>query len=904
MKVKRNSPTGRVMSGMARKHEAFNRRPANGRSRIWMAILFCLIGPGTFSAQAEDRLDIDSYKTTVAPYFQQYCIKCHGPKQQKASRRFDKLTFPIKDDDTLTDFQDALDLINLAEMPPEDAAQPRPAEQQAVTKWLTAAIQQYQSARSSTNGQTVLRRINRREYLNTVSDLFALNTQHFDPTAHFPADQTLHHLDNQGKQLVTSSFLLNQYLKSAQQVIAKALPLGKQPEPQQWTFTGGFDQAEFLGATLYRTQLEQRVAAYRKQHGVKATSMRDGQVRKLILASGKRDFPDHIRLYEHPRTERHFGSYGYISEFADGVPHDGFYEITLNAEARYRTSNYEGKKPDGDRHDDPITLAIVPGSVTESALNLPQRREPELARFELADDAAADYRARVWLDKGATPRFIYVNGFHRARKVLVDTGTKLLNAKGKRNPGGQDTIAHAIIHGEVPQIRIHKVSIRGPFYDQWPSRFQRGMLGGLRLGLASNRSEYQKRIRVYLRHVWRRPISNSDVQSILSVIKAREDNGVPAHQAYLDGLSAALCMPSFVYLSEPSPSEPSPTAYAEPISDHHLAARLSYFLWSSTPDKTLMQLADQGRLSNPAELNRQFERMLKDPKSDRFVRDFLDVWLNLAALGQAPPDTRQFPEFYTDHLQLAMKQETFAYMRHMLDENLSIDTFIDSDFTFVNNQMARFYGLDVRPGNEFQLTRFVGKQPRQNRGGLLGQPSVLTVTANGVDTSPITRGVWILENILGTSPSPPPPDIEPLEPDIRGAKTVRDQLEKHRSNATCAECHRKIDPLGFALENFDAIGRWRNKYRPRAKQKIDASGSLPGGKEFREFSQFKKLLLTQREKVARSLVRKLFSYSLGRDIEISDRPQIDTIISELRDDGWKLQDLVRRVVLSPTFRHP
>ena len=872
---------------------------STGRSKIWMAMAFCLIGPGTLDAQAEDRLNVSSYKATVAPYFQQYCIKCHGAKTQKASRRFDKLMFPIKDDDTLTDFQDALDLINLAEMPPEDATQPTPAEQQAVVKWLTAAIQQYQSARSSTNGQTVLRRINRREYLNTVSDLFDLNTQHCDPTSNFPADQTLHHLDNQGKQLVTSSFLVDQYLESAQQVISKALPLGKQPEPQRWTFTGGFDQAELIGATLYRTQLQQRVTAYRKQQGRKAASMRDGQVRKLILARGKRDFPDHIRLHEHPRTERHFGSYGYISEFADGVPHDGFYEITLSAEAMYRTSNYEGKKPDGDRDDEPITLAIVPGRVTESALNLPQRREPELARFELADDVAADYRARVWLDKGATPRFIYVNGLHRARKVLLDTGTKQLMAKGKRNPGGQDAIAHAICHGNVPQIRIHKVSIRGPFYDQWPNAFQSEMLVGLTFGLASNRSEYQKRISAYLRRVWRKPIADGDVQSILKVIKAREASGVPSQQAYLDGLSAALCMPSFVYLSEPAP-----TAYTEPISDHHLAARLSYFLWSSTPDKRLMQLADKGRLSNPAELNRQFERMLKDPKSDRFVRDFLEVWLNLAILGQAPPDTGQFPEFYIDHLQLAMKQETFAYMRHMLDKNLSIDKFIDSDFTFVNNQMARFYGLDVRPGNEFQLTRFVGNQPRQNRGGLLGQPSVLTVTANGVDTSPITRGVWILENILGTPPSPPPPDIEPLEPDIRGAKTVRDQLEKHRSNATCAECHRKIDPLGFALENFDAIGRWRNKYRPRAKQKIDASGSLPGGKEFREFSQFKKLLLTQREKVARSLVRKLFSYSLGRDIEISDRPQIDTIISELRDDGWKLQDLVRRVVLSPTFRHP
>lgn len=180
---------------------------------------------------------------------------------------------------------------------------------------------------------------------------------------------------------------------------------------------------------------------------------------------------------------------------------------------------------------------------------------------------------------------------------------------------------------------------------------------------------------------------------------------------------------------------------------------------------------------------------------------------------------------------------------------------------------------------------------------------MLTVSANGVDTSPIVRGVWILENILGTPPNPPPPDIEPLDPDIRGANIIRDLLEKHRTNATCAACHRKIDPLGFALENFDAIGQWRTKYRNKGGL-IDATGTLPGGKEFQTFPEFRALLLQQREKVARAITEKAFSYALGRGVEIADRPEIDSIIDDLKQNNWTFRFLIRRVVLSPAFQKP
>jgi len=523
-----------------------------------------------------------------------------------------------------------------------------------------------------------------------------------------------------------------------------------------------------------------------------------------------------------------------------------------------------------------------------------------LARFEMEDDVVKEYRARIWLDRGVTPRFNYVNGTHKARPGMIETGYIEMEKNGVERTSPQDAFGYGILHSSFPQIRIHSVSIRGPLYESWPSPIQNELLRGLQFDgeKADRQKAYRPRLRSFLRRAWRRPIENQDVDAILAVISSREAKGIDNGQAYRDGLAAALCMPSFLYLDESTSTD-------QELDDHAIASRLSYFLWSSMPDKTLMKLADDGKLSDPAELSRQVKRMLADSKSDRFVRDFLGAWLNLDALGSTPPDINAFKEYYIDNLGWAMKEETFHYTRNILDEDLPIDLFLDSDFSFVNSGLARFYGLDASPPErEFEKVTFAGKLPRQKRGGLLGQPSVLTVTANGVDTSPIVRGVWILENILGTPPNPPPPDVEPLDPDIRGAKTIRDQMEKHRADPTCAQCHRKIDPLGFALENFDAIGRWRTKYQSWRKEKIDASGTLPGGEKFKSFPAFKRLMLKQREKLARALTEKLLAYSLGRGVEISDRPEIDATIADLKKNGFKFRYLVERVVLSPSFQKP
>jgi len=263
-----------------------------------------------------------------------------------------------------------------------------------------------------------------------------------------------------------------------------------------------------------------------------------------------------------------------------------------------------------------------------------------------------------------------------------------------------------------------------------------------------------------------------------------------------------------------------------------------------------------------------------------------------------PPDRGQFRAYYHYDLDSAMREETRLFVRHLIAEDLSVLNCIDSDFTFVNRPLARFYGLPVPEGPGFERVSINDER----RGGLLGQASILTVSANGIDTSPVVRGVWVLENLLGDPPQPPPPDVEPLDPDIRGATTIREQLEKHRQVASCNDCHRSIDPMGFALENFDPIGGWRTRYG--RNRPIDASGVLSDGQQYQSVVEFRSLLLGRSEQFARALTGKLLAYAIGRHLTSSDRPHVDRIVRELSEHDDGMRELIFHVVTSEPFLQP
>ena len=821
------------------------------------------------SKEESDETRAEQFETAVKPFLQKYCVKCHGAKAQKGDRRFDQLTGAIPNDNALVDLQDILDLLNLGEMPPPKSLQPKNEERRKVVAWLTARIEQFHRERNPSGEGAALRRLNAREYRNTIRDLLHLNMAMFDPTAGFPRDQTAEHLDNVGDSLVTSSHLLAKYLKAADQAVEKALFPAKQPAVQKWEFRDGFRQQPEIDQ-VFRT------------------------VSKF----------EYMTLFDVVGADKHEGAYGPIHAFAKGVPHDGVYEIRLKAEAVNRQHPYDpaflGTDPS-----EPLRLGIVSGNHLVGALHKPQPIEPLLAELDLADEQKW-YTVRVWLDAGHTPRFTFRNGLMDVRNLwgrLLRKYPKLHPKPARRGIVGDRFTA--IKFGKLPQIRIHEIEIEGPIFDEWPTPGQKALLEKnaeaiLKAGEISH-DESRVRLTEFAAAAYRRPPTDSEIDRLMQVATARREAGRSSLQAFGDALKAALCSPGFLYLDQTATSPVNDVegkAARKKLSPWALASRLSYFLWSSMPDEQLRKLASNGELTKPEILRAQVERMLKDEKSAAFVDGFTGSWLTLRDLGSTPPDRGQFRSFYHYDLDHAMRRETHLFVRRLIDEDLSLRNFLDSDFTYVNKALARHYGLKPPSGNGFELVSL----PDGRRGGLPGQASVLTVTANGIDTSPVVRGVWLLENILGTPPSPPPPDVEPLDPDIRGAKTIRDQLKKHRENPACYDCHRKIDPLGFALENFDPVGRWRTNYSRQAK--VDASGELPTGQKFSDIAGLKKILVERRSQFASALTRKLLAYGTGRLIEPADRPHVDRIVDQLSESDDGFRKLIHLVVQSDPFLQP
>lgn len=799
------------------------------------------------------------FQKSIQPLLTTYCVSCHGKQEQNGERRFDQLTGEITDSNSVVDYQDILDQLNLGEMPPEDEKQPTTDERRRMVAWLTANISSYHATHKSQSAGTVLRRLNAREYRNTIRDLFHLNTVIFDPTTSFPKDRTTDHLDNIGSTLVTSGYLLARYLEAAEQVVDQAMFPATQPEVQTWTFKDGFRQQPEID------QVHRKTSKF-----------------------------EHLILYDVRGADKHEGAYAPIHAFAEGVPFNGYYEIRLNAEAVNRENPYDPRFLGTDPNE-PLRLGIVPGDYTVGQLHKPQPIEPLLAQIDLADEAKW-YTVRVWLDAGYTPRFSFENGLMDARNLWNKLIKKYPDQFPERKKGGiVEDRYNAIAYGKLPQIHIHEVEIKGPLYDQWPTPSQRAVLGGdweqvVDSGQISD-AQIERHLTAFLSKTYRRPATAEEVRRIAQIIKLRQGQGRTAIEAYGDGLKAALASPNFLYLEEPG---------SEQLSAYGLASRLSYFLWSSMPDEELLRLADSGELLKEDVIDGQVERMLNDPRSEAFIDGFLGSWLTLNELGASPPDRGSFRAFYHYDLDHAMREETRLFTRYLIDENLSVLNFLDSDFTFVNKRLAKHYGLDAEFDDAFTFKK-VSLSDRR-RGGLLGQASILTVTANGIDTSPVVRGVWLLENLLGTPPNPPPPDVEPLDPDIRGTTTIRDQLQKHRDNPACHDCHRKIDPLGFALENFDPIGGWRETYG--RNKPIDSSGELSNGKAFHGLSEFKQLLLQKPDTFLQGLTEKLLAYSIGRELTPGDRPQLDAITSSLKTDSDGLRDLMKRVALSEPFRSP
>lgn len=772
----------------------------------------------------------------AAGFLATYCTPCHGEKAQLANRRFDRGPLSAADAAAVTRRVEA------GTMPPKQARQPAKAEREAFLAQL---------ARQAP-AKVALRRMNRREYLNTVGDLLRMEMDQFDPTSKFPRDQQYAHMDNIGETLVTSGYLLEQYLDAAEAVIEKALPGKPAPAARTWVFKDHFRQQKELDGARTRNQLTQ-----------------------------------YMSLFEHPRTPHYEGAYAPLHAFSEGVPYDGFYEVKAQVEALHRKNPYDpklfGMDPEA-----PFRFGVVAGNARAGYLQHEQPLQPLLAEpVDLADGGPQWVTFRVRLDAGYQPRFIFPNGMNNVRNVFSSFARRF----PQYLPEDQRNVAQGIVpgriammkYGPIPQIRIHQVEIRGPIDPPAIPASQQVLYGDRPFAPERTREIIAK----FATRAYRRPATAVEVDRLVAIAEKRRAGGVSPETAMKDALKAVLCSPAFLYVGNEGGS-------------YGLASRLSYFLWSSMPDEGLLRQANTGGLTRDEVLRAETRRMLASPRAKAFVDGFLDSWLNLRSLGDMPPERDTFGAYYWDDLQNAMKTETRMLMRHLLDENKSLHDFIEARYSFLNKPLARLYGMaEAIPsvgGHVFRKVEL--KDPR--RGGLLGHGSILTVSANGIETSPVTRGVWVLENIFGTPPAPPPDDVPALDPDVRGAKTVRDLLTKHRENTACMSCHQSIDPPGFALENFDPIGRWRTKY-PGGRE-IDASGELPTGEKFTDITGLRQALAAKKGAFTRMLTERLLTYACGRKFDAADRAQVEGIGAAVERRGNGLRDLVELVVQSEAFR--
>ncbi len=471
-----------------------------------------------------------------------------------------------------------------------------------------------------------------------------------------------------------------------------------------------------------------------------------------------------------------------------------------------------------------------------------------------------------------------------------------------------------------PGLAVVGIEIDGPHVETWPPRGHKLLFGDLPIktspapkgpkrGKATGEvvstnpdSDAKRLLPGFLSAAFRRPVTLEETAPFLGVFTEERKAGASFEAAMKSAAAAALCSPQFLYLRE-SPGK---------LDDFALAARLSYFLTRTAPDDELLKLASAQKLSDPAVLRAQTERLLKHPNAHRFSADFTDAWLDLRNIEFTNPDRLLYPEFDAS-LKLAMVQETRLFFDEILANNLPASTFLDSDFTILNERLAKHYGVPGVKGTEFRRVALPKDSPR---GGILTQASVLKVSANGTNTSPVVRGVYVLERILGITPPPPPAiGVAAVEPDIRGAKTIRELLDKHRSTEQCAGCHRQIDPPGFALEEFDVIGGHRSNFRTlgaagkpvpgsrfKMGPKVDSSGELLGGKRFQNFAEFQKLLLSDPDRFATCLTEKLIAFSTGRLVGPADRSEVEKIVRESATRKHAFRDLVHAVVQSELFR--
>jgi len=872
------------------------------------------------------------------PFLEKHCYDCHDAETKKGGLDLTALRFDPKDAASLAKWILIHDRVQAGEMPPpKKKRRPEAAEVSAFTQEIAASLTAAEQAVITRQGRAVERRLNRHEFENVLRDL--LQAPWLQVRSRLPEDGEAHRFNKSGEALDVSHVQMARFMSSADYAIREILSarLAQLEQPatstrryyarEQPSLTR-FAQSVFIPNTYWRTfpilgttpQPEVRALREPATVGAADSFTREQEASGLVSSAGDGFFYryDNFRTPVGGRYRVRFsgytlwvGPYGYARSFAGEADKVG----------TPKPPDWWRPNPDdvsAGRRDEPITVyGETPGL---------KRR---LGSFEFTTEPSV-HELDLWLLPG---------------EQLIPDAARLLRAKAsahiRTNPFGQrdghpglahkwmevegplhdesSVAGYRLLFGELPLERVDDNSPTGTTIEVVSNEPADNSGGNSRRPTPMKRvkvavissapqADAERLLRTFMRRAYRRPVVEEDVQTFLGVIRRAMDSKLGFADAMIAGYTAVLSSPGFVFLEE-QPGR---------LDDYAVASRLSFFLWNSEPDAALRVRAERGELSRPEVLRAETERLLNDPRSERFVEAFLDYWLDLRKLDLNSPSLTLYPDYEADDLlNESALGETQLYFADMLRHDRPARTVVDSDATFLNERLALHYGI---PGVSGVALRRVKLPPDSVRGGLLTQASVLKVTANGTTTSPVLRGKWILERILGRH-IPPPPPVAAVEPDIRGAVTIREQLDKHRADPSCASCHSKIDPPGFALESFDVFGGWRERYRATSYEGIpefgfgrngvafafhlgrpvDATGQTPDGRPFRDIREFKRLLLADETQIARNLVQQLATYATGAPLYFSDRAAIDRILQQAHADNYGVRQLVYELVQSELF---
>jgi len=870
-------------------------------------------------------------------FIERHCASCHNDVERKGGLDLGALRLDPANPEDLARWARIHDRAAASEMPPENRARPEPAGLAGFLRELGESLRAAEQARIAAAGRSGARRLNALEYENAVRDLLA--APWLQLRGQFPEDGEAHRFNKAASALDVSHVHLARYLSAADYAFRQVLGVRHALTPptlirhyarDQRTLTGKFSGSIFNSSPdrmtyplldLITPQPEVRRLQEPLTAGAADPALREREAVGWVSSNFVTGFTyrwDDFRAPVAGRYRIRFSGHtlwaapgGIARRYADESDRRG-----TPRPPNPNVPNHDQLSPG--RTVEPITVYTRNGVLNRRVGGFDLTPEPAvhdlgevwlLANETLVPDASRFYRSRPnnfrnpLMTAEGTPsvafRWMEVEGPLQDEATLA--GYRLLfgNLPLRRARAGESGVA-------VPVVReaARADGSRNPGQRVEPLGEEK-----VEVESAEPAADARHLLTNFVARAYRRPVRSGETEVFIRLFDERRAAGLGFAESLLAAYTAVLASPGFLFL-EAAPG---------PLKDHALATRLALFLWNSPPDERLRGLADAGRIGEPAILRAETERLLADPRAERFRDAFLDYWLDLRKMEESTPSTTLYNDYYLDDaLTEAAVAETRLYFAELLARNLPARLIADANFTYLNERLARHYGL---PGVNGIAMRRVELPADSLRGGFLTQASVLKVTANGTTTSPVLRGKWIVERILGID-IPPPPPVAAVEPDIRGAVTIREQLARHREDASCASCHRKMDPPGFALESFDVLGGWRERYRAIDEDKpalrglgkngqpfafhlalpVDASGELPDGRPFRDIRDFKLLIRQDEAALARNFARQLLLFATGAPAHFSDRPEVERILAATRGDSHGLRSLVHAVVQSRLFR--